>query len=57
MPVIEVKELSKVFKLPKKEPGFGGAVRGLFRPQYEDKTAVDQISFKVNAGRSSGISA
>lgn len=50
MAVIEVKELSKVFKIPKKEPGFGGAVRGLFRPQYEDKTAVDQISFKVDAG-------
>jgi ABC-2 type transport system ATP-binding protein len=50
MTVIEVKELSKVFKIPKKEPGFGGAVRGLFRPQYEDKTAVNQISFKVDAG-------
>ena len=50
MPVIKVKELSKVFKIPKKEPGFGGAVRGLFRPQYEDKTAVDQISFQVDAG-------
>jgi len=50
MPVIKVKELSKVFKIPKKEPGFGGAVRGLFHPQYEDKTAVDQISFQVDAG-------
>ena len=50
MAVIEVKELSKVFRIPKKEPGFGGAVRGLFRPQYEDKTAVDQITFKVDAG-------
>ncbi len=50
MPVIEVSELSKVFKIPKKEPGFGGAVRGLFNPKYEDKTAVDGISFKVDAG-------
>ena len=50
MPVIDVKQLSKVFKIPKKEPGFGGAVRGLFNPQYENKTAVDQISFKVDAG-------
>jgi len=50
MSVINVKELSKVFKIPKKEPGFGGAVRGLFNPKYEDKTAVDQISFEVDAG-------
>ena len=50
MSVIDVKELSKVFKIPKKEPGFGGAVRGLFTPKFEDKTAVDQISFKVDAG-------
>jgi ABC-2 type transport system ATP-binding protein len=50
MTVIQVKELSKVFKIPKKEPGFSGAVRGLFRPRYEDKTAVNQISFKVDAG-------
>jgi ABC-2 type transport system ATP-binding protein len=50
MPVIEVKELTKVFKIPKKEPGFGGAVKGLFNPQYRDKTAVDGISFKLDAG-------
>lgn len=50
MAVIDVKELSKVFRIPKKEPGFGGAVRGLFRPRHEDKTAVDQITFKVDAG-------
>lgn len=50
MSVIKVNELSKVFKIPKKEPGFGGAVRGLFNPKYEDKTAVDQISFQVDAG-------
>ena len=50
MSVIKVKELSKVFKIPKKEPGLGGAVRGLFNPKYEDKTAVDRISFQVDAG-------
>ena len=50
MHVIEVKELSKVFSIPKKEPGLGGAVRGLFRPQYESKTAVNRISFQVDAG-------
>jgi ABC-2 type transport system ATP-binding protein len=50
MAVIEVKELTKVFKIPKKESGLGGAVKGLFRPQFENKTAVDGISFKLDAG-------
>ena len=50
MAVIEVKELTKVFKIPKKEPGLGGAVKGLFRPQYENKTAVGGIDFKLDAG-------
>ncbi len=50
MSVIEVKELTKVFKIPKKEPGLGGAVKGLFRPQYESKTAVNGINFKLDAG-------
>jgi len=30
MSVIEVKQLTKVFKIPKKEAGLGGAVKGLF---------------------------
>ena len=50
MSVIEVQELTKVFKIPKKEPGLGGAVRGLFRPQYQNKTAVDGITFNVDPG-------
>lgn len=50
MSVIEVNDLRKVFKIPKKDPGLGGAMRGLFRPQFESKTAVDQINFKLEAG-------
>lgn len=50
MPVIEVKELTKIFKIPKKDPGLGGAVKGLFRPRYETKTAVNGINFKLEAG-------
>src|ERR1041385_8090227 len=50
MSVIEVKDLTKVFKIPKKEPGLGGAVKGLFRPQYLNKVAVNAINFKLEAG-------
>lgn len=50
MAVIEVKQLTKVFKIPKKEPGLVGAVKGLFNPQYQNKTAVNEINFKLDAG-------
>lgn len=50
MPVINVKDLTKVFKIPKKEPGLGGAVKGLFYPHYAKKTAVDGINFQLEAG-------
>ena len=50
MAVIETTELTKIFKIPQKEPGIKGAIRGLFLPKFETKTAVDHISFQVYAG-------
>ncbi len=50
MSVIEVNQLTKVFKIPKKDPGIGGAVKSLFRPKFDSKTAVDHISFSINPG-------
>lgn len=49
-PVIEVTGLSKVFRTYKKLPGLGGAVRGLFRRQYEQTVAVNDISFAIEPG-------
>jgi ABC-2 type transport system ATP-binding protein len=50
MTVIKVNDLTKVFKIPKKEPGLGGAIKGLFAPKFEHKTAVDRINFHLDAG-------
>ena len=50
MSIIQVENLTKVFRLPKKEPGVAGAVRALFRPRFEAKRAVDGISFTVEPG-------
>ena len=50
MSVIEVAQLTKIFKVPQKDPGLRGAVRNLFRPRFQSKTAVDHISFKMDAG-------
>jgi len=48
--MIQVHELRKVFKSPKIEPGFGGAVKSLFNRQYDEKVAVDGISFSIAPG-------
>jgi ABC-2 type transport system ATP-binding protein len=50
MSVIEVNQLTKVFKIPQKAPGIAGAVKSLFRPKFQSKTAVDHINFNVDSG-------
>ncbi len=50
MPIIETYDLTKVFQVPRKEPGLAGAVKALFTPRYEEKTAVDHVSFQIGAG-------
>jgi ABC-2 type transport system ATP-binding protein len=53
--VIEVSQLSKSFRTYQKEPGFAGAVRGLFHRRYELKSAVDDVSFRVEEGEFVGF--
>jgi len=55
MPLIEVQALTKAFRTYKKEPGFRGAVRGLFRRRYEQTLAVDRVSFTVEEGELVGF--
>jgi ABC-2 type transport system ATP-binding protein len=55
MPAIEVKDLTKAFRTYKKVPGFRGAVRGLFRRQYEQTLAVKDVSFTVEPGELVGF--
>ena len=55
MPAIEVKGLTKAFRTYKKQPGFAGAVRGLFRRQYEQVHAVQDINFTVEPGELVGF--
>jgi ABC-2 type transport system ATP-binding protein len=54
MSVIQVEQLSKVFKIQRKDPGLAGAVKALFLPKYEDKVAVNGISFSVDGGEMVG---
>src|SRR5881394_556269 len=55
MPAIEVNSLTKAFRTYKKQPGFSGAVKGLFHRQYEQTIAVNEVSFKIEPGELVGF--
>lgn len=55
MAVIAVSGLTKTFRTYKKQPGFGGAVKGLFRRRYEQLVAVNGINFQIEAGELVGF--
>lgn len=48
--MIEVKNLTKVFKIAKKEKGIWGSIKGLFNRKYIIKKALDDVSFTINDG-------
>jgi ABC-2 type transport system ATP-binding protein len=50
MPAISVENLSKTFRLNRKEPGVRGALKALFQPRYEEVVAVNDISFSIEPG-------
>jgi len=52
---IEVSHLTKAFRTYKKQPGFAGAVKGLFRRTYEQTLAVKDVSFAVEPGELVGF--
>src|ERR1700739_1339687 len=55
MPVIEVNNLTKAFRTYKQQPGFSGAIKGLFHRQYEQTVAVNEVSFKIEPGELVGF--
>ena len=44
--MIEVRNLSKDYKLKHKEPGLKGAIKGLLKPRFETVHAVKDLSFE-----------
>jgi ABC-2 type transport system ATP-binding protein len=55
MPSIDVKNLTKTFRLKRKAAGLGASVRSLFRPQYSQIEAVRGLSFEMEAGELLGF--
>ena len=47
---IEVKKLSKTFKVKLKEKGFKGSLKSIFKPKYKTVKAVNNVSFEVERG-------
>src|SRR5579863_2619979 len=50
MPVIEVRDLSKTYRVYRKREGLIASIGGLFRREYATVAAVNGISFEIGAG-------
>src|SRR5688572_3316183 len=53
--MIEVRGLSKTFRVHKKAPGLRASLRSLFRRQWIEKHAVRDVSFRVAEGEIVGL--
>jgi ABC-2 type transport system ATP-binding protein len=53
--VIEVKGLTKLYRVPSRKPGFRAAVGSLFHRTYQPVLAVDHIDFSIGLGERVGF--
>jgi ABC-2 type transport system ATP-binding protein len=53
--MIEVENLTRVFRTYKKKPGFWGGVTGLFKRDFEETRAADNVSFSIKEGELVGF--
>lgn len=55
MSFIEVKNISKTFKINKRSSGIPGMLANLFAPRFEKKEAVKNVSFNIEKGEMVGF--
>src|ERR1700675_954279 len=55
IPIIEANGLSKTYRVYQKKEGLLGAVRGLFRREYKEVKAVENVSFVIEPGEIVGF--
>lgn len=48
--IISVKNLSKIYRIPKSERGFLNGIKGLIKPSVVEKVALKDISFEIAEG-------
>jgi len=49
-PIIQVQNLTKIYKVYRNHQGYLGAIRNLFDRKFDPVHAVDQINFQINPG-------
>jgi ABC-2 type transport system ATP-binding protein len=54
-PVVHVSELTKIFKVPERDPGLRAAARSLIRRKTREVHAVEAISFDIEPGEVVGF--
>src|SRR6204780_2147847 len=55
MAMIDVHNLTRVFRTYKKQPGFWGGVKGLVHREFEETRAADDINFSIAEGEFVGF--
>ncbi len=55
MPLIDVHGLTRTFRSYKKQPGLSGAIRGLWKRDYEEVSAVRDVTFQIEEGEFVGF--
>ena len=55
MNIIEIKQLTKIYKLFEKEAGFRGSLKSLFNRRYTEKKAVSEFDLTVEKGEFIGL--
>lgn len=53
--MIELTDISKTFRVMRRDPGFKEAMKALFRREYTEIHALDGISFRINDGEMVGL--
>src|SRR5271170_3292602 len=53
--MIEVQNLTRIFRTYKKQPGFWGGVKGLFNRKFDETAAAKDISFSIAEGEFVGF--
>jgi ABC-2 type transport system ATP-binding protein len=53
--MIEVQNLTRIFRTYKKKPGFWGGVKGLFNRTYDETAAAKDVSFSIAEGEFVGF--
>lgn len=53
--MIQVKNLSKIFKVHKKEAGLQGSIKSLFKRNYIEKRAIDGLNLELAQGEIVGL--